>query len=108
MAVSHVWAVTELIQKNDASGIVCCAKFSVTSTDDVTTTTITRSGQVKLEDPAPETMIPYGDLTEATVMTWISDKLGPTGGNFEVNNAAWIESVDNPPTPLTVTEALPW
>ena len=108
MAVSHVWAVTELMQKNDGSGIVCCAKFSVTSTDDVTTTTITTNGLVDLEDPAPESMIPYGDLTEATVMTWISDKLGPKGGNYEVNNAAWIDSVDNPPLPPTTTEALPW
>ena len=108
MAVSHVWAVTELIQKNDGSGIVCCAGFSVTSTDDVTSTNITTSGSVMLPDPAPESMIPYANLTEATVLAWINGKLGINSGNYEANNSAWIDSVDNPPAPATKVDPMPW
>lgn len=115
MAVSHVWAVTELIQKNDGSGIVRAAEFTVSSSDDVTSTSITRRGRVEFEKPFAGVVltrnpgfIEYANLTEADVLTWIQSDLGANLGNFETNNAAWIESVDNPPTPARITEALPW
>jgi len=114
MAVSHVWTVTELVQKNDDSGIVRAANFTVVSTDDVTTTSTTSRGRVEFQKPfaAPLTQnqdfIEYDNLTHADVLGWVQADLGSNLGNYEVNNAAWIDSVDNPPTPATVVQVLPW
>ena len=115
MAVSHVWTVTELVQKNDGSGIVRAAKFTVASTDDVTSTSITRNGQVEFERPFDGVIltrnpgfIEYANLTHADVLGWVQNELGANLGNFEVNNESYIDSVDNPPTPTRITEALPW
>ena len=115
MAVSHVWAVTELIQKNDGSGVVRSAGFSVTSTDDGTSTSVTTNGRVNFEKPFDGVIltrnpgfIEYANLTENDVIGWIQTELGANLGNFEINNEAYIDSVDNPPTPPTVVQALPW
>lgn len=114
MAVSHVWTVTELVQKNDGSGIVRAAKFTVSSADDVTSTSITSEGRVEFEKPFGTALtrnpdfIEYANLTHANVLSWIQSELGANLGNFEVNNEAYITSVDSPPTPTRVTESLPW
>lgn len=114
MAVSHVWTVTELVQKNDGSGIVRSAKFTVASSDDVTSTSITRRGQVEFEKPfgAPLVRNPgfieYVNLAHSNVLSWIQAELGPNLGNYEINNQAYIDSIDNPPTPKRITSTLPW
>lgn len=108
MAVSHVWTVTELVQKNDGSGIVCCVNFTLTSADDVTTTSLSQEDRVELEDPAPEDLIPYGDLTEAIVLGWVVDKLGSNVARLEAVNSGWIDATDNPPAAPTMVQANPW
>lgn len=109
MAVSHSYNITELVQKNDGSGIVCCVKFELVSTDDVTTTSVTYRSRCELEDPAPGEEIPYLSLDMPTVLGWIQTyAMMPAVASMEASNAARIDQIDNPPTPATKVEPLPW
>ena len=109
MAVSHSYNILELVQKNDGSGIVCCVKFEVVSTDDVTTTSVSYKSMYMLADPAPGEEIAYGSLDAATVIDWVqTHSKMPTCAHMELNNAARIDAIDNPPVPPTMVEPLPW
>jgi hypothetical protein len=55
-----------------------------------------------------ENFIQYQNLTEETLLGWVKEQLGENLGNHEINNAAWIESVKNPPAPRTISQPLPW
>lgn len=116
MAVSHVWNVTQLIQKNDGSGTVNIAVFTVTSTDDVTTTSNvtarrvvfedTIDGEVLTENPG---FIEYANLTEADVMGWIQADLGASRiARIESINESAIARKDTPPVAPVIVESLPW
>ena len=109
MAVSHSYNIIELVQKNDGSGIVCCVKFEIVSTDDVTTTSVSYKSKCELADPAPGEEIPYLSLDMPTVLGWVQThaKL-PAVATMEANNAERINSIDNPPTPATKVDPLPW
>jgi hypothetical protein len=106
MKITHTWSIKNLDQLNDDKKIVANVNFEVESTNG---TISTRSGgMVKLETDNLSNPIPYADLTQEIVIGWVKSELGPNLGNFEVNNAAWINSVVNPPKPKTITEQLPW
>ena len=109
MAVSHSYNITGLVQKNDGSGIVCCVRFEVVSTEDTTSTTVAYKSICDLSDPAPGEEIPYSSLDEATVIGWVQTHAKmPTAAGMEANNAARIDAIDNPPTPATKVDPLPW
>ena len=109
MAVSHSYNILRLVQKNDGSGIVCCVKYEIVSTDDVTTTSVDYNSMCDLADPAPGEEIPYSSLDEATVIGWVQtySKM-PTSASMEANNELRINQIDNPPTPETKVDPLPW
>ena len=106
MAITHTWSIRELVQLNDNSGTVVRVEYGVNSTDGNVSTQ--SNGSVELETATIENFISYEDLTEETVLGWVKEKLGENLGNHEVNNAAWIDSVVNPPAPRTVNSPLPW
>ena len=109
MAVSHSYNILELVQKNDGSGIVCCVKFEIVSTDDVTTTSVTFKSMCDLEDPAPGEEIAYSALDMPTVLGWVqTHSKKPAVAVMEANNEARINQIDNPPAPATKVEPLPW
>ena len=70
MTVTKTWSVNTL-QRELADGYVNKVIFRVIGEDGVYKSTVT--GEVNLEKP--ETLIPYADLTEETVLDWIKVKL---------------------------------
>ena len=106
MAITHTWSIGELVQLNDNSGTVVRVQYNVNSTDGTISTK--SGGGVELETENIDNFISYESLTEELVLGWVKEKLGPNLGKHEVNNAAWIDSVVNPPAPRTINSALPW
>jgi hypothetical protein len=106
MSVTHTWSIERLEQLNNETGTVANIFFKVYSVDgDVNCTS---SGMVDLNTENIEEFIDYEDLTEELLLEWVKERLGENLGNFEINNAAWIDSVLNPPAPRVITKPLPW
>lgn len=67
MTVQYIYKVTDLI-RDVKTGIVVTAMFCVTVQDGVDSYTV----DMRCGFPPPDgNMIPYGDLTEADVISWI-------------------------------------
>lgn len=105
MAVTHTWSIIRLEQLNDGTGTVVNIGYNVFSEDEISCNS---SGGVQLNIDNIENFIRYQNLTEETLLGWVKEQLGENLGNHEVNNAAWIESVKNPPAPRTISQPLPW
>ena len=71
MAITKTWEVNTL-QRELADGYVNKVIYRVKGTDGTYETRAT--GEVDL--PKPETLVPYKDLTESTVLGWVKTKLG--------------------------------
>ena len=71
MTITKTWQVNTL-QRELETGYVNKVIYRVIGTDETYTTRAT--GEVDLEKP--ETLIPYKDLTEETVLGWVKAKLG--------------------------------
>jgi len=71
MTITKTWEVNTL-QRELADGYVNKVIYRVNGTDGTYSTRAT--GEVDLEKP--ETLIPYKDLTEETVIGWVKAKLG--------------------------------
>ena len=71
MAITKTWEVNTL-QRELADGYVNKVIYRVKGTDGTYETRVT--GEVDLEKP--ETLIPYKDLTQDTVIGWVKAKLG--------------------------------
>ncbi len=78
MAITKTWEVNTL-QRELADGYVNKVIYRVNGTDGTYQTRLT--GEVDLEKP--ETLIPYKDLTEATVIGWVKAKLGSEVATIE-------------------------
>ena len=71
MSITKTWEVNTL-QRELADGYVNKVIYRVKGTDGTYETRVT--GEVELEKP--ETLIPYKDLTQDTVIGWVKAKLG--------------------------------
>ncbi len=78
MAITKTWEVNTL-QRELADGYVNKVIYRVNGTDGTYQTRLT--GEVDLEKP--EKLIPYKDLTEATVIGWVKAKLGSEVATIE-------------------------
>ena len=78
MTITKTWEVNTL-QRELADGYVNKVIYRVNGTDGTYQTRLT--GEVDLEKP--ETLIPYKDLTEATVIGWVKAKLGSEVATIE-------------------------
>lgn len=105
MAVTHTWSIIRLEQLNDGAGTVTEVFYNVLSEDEISCNS---SGCVTLDTDSIENFIDYENLTEEILLGWVKEKLGENLGNHEINNAAWIDSVKNPPAPRTISQPLPW
>ena len=71
MSITKTWKVNTL-QRELADGYVNKVIYRVKGTDGTYSTRVT--GEVDLEKP--DTLIPYKDLTQETVIGWVKAKLG--------------------------------
>lgn len=71
MSTTFTWAITNL-DREISDGYVFLAEYSVTA--DSASESVSKTGSVELE--RPEVLIPYEDLSEQLVISWVQSELG--------------------------------
>lgn len=103
MSATITWSISEL-ERHTADGIVFTAHYRVDAADG--TYTAGAYGSIGLDAPAEgDPVIPYADLTEATVIGWVKDYLGAEKVT-EVESALQT-NIDEQHAPTTAT-GKPW
>ncbi len=113
MAITVTKTVTGLTILNNADNIVSEVEVTVKSVDDSDPSTLTiEASENYTVDTSGGTgasgFTAYADLTQSKILDWDPVKDGLASSNTVVNQASWIESVKNPPTPTQVSKALPF
>jgi hypothetical protein len=103
MATTTTWNIAQL-ERHTADGVVMTAHYTVDANDG--TYTAGAYGSIGLEQPDPETMIPYADLTPEVVVGWVQEKLGGEEKVAEVE-AALQAQLDEQHAP-SKAQGLPW
>jgi hypothetical protein len=93
------WKIAQL-ERHVADGIVTTAHYTVDANDG--TYSAGAYGSCGLEQPDPDNVIPYADLTPEIVIEWVQDKL-----NVEEIEAALQAQLDEKHAP-SVAAGLPW
>ena len=78
MANTYTWVVNSMVSYPQAEGltdVVCTVNWACNGTDGTYNGALVGSTGVKLDPNAPYT--PYADLTEAEVILWVQEVLGP-------------------------------
>jgi len=100
MTATITWSIAAL-DRETADGFVYTAHYRVDAADETY-----KSGAYGSESfERPETLVPYADLTEATVIGWVKDKL--TAEKVTEIEAALQAQIDEQRTPTKAT-GLPW
>jgi len=107
MTITTTWEVNTL-KRELADGYVCGVIYRVNGTDG--TYNFRATGEIQLD--RPETLIPYMDLTEETVIGWVKAKIDASEGTsvaeiekaIEDNITAQKTPVYGAGTPWVVSE----
>jgi hypothetical protein len=101
MASTFTWAINTL-DRETADGFVMTAHYTVNAADD--TYSAGAYGSIGFE--RPDTLIPYADLTEDMVISWVKTALGGAEKVTEIEAAlqAQIDEQRNP----TKAQGTPW
>jgi hypothetical protein len=97
------WQVSQM-ERQTADGAVVTVHYTVEASD--TAYRASAYGSIGLEQPDPETMIPYADLTPEVVIGWVKEKLGGADKVAEIE-AALQAQLDEQHAP-TKAQGLPW
>ena len=113
MAITHTETVSNLTVLNNGTDVVSEVQIKTVSVDDSDPANLTQTTYDSYEvDTSGGTgasgFVAYASLTQADILAWTPVADGLSRSNSEINQAAWIESVKNPPAPATVNEALPY
>ncbi len=113
MAITVTKTVTRLQILNNADNIVSEVEVTIKSVDDSDPSTLTIESTESYDvDTSGGTgasgFVAYESLTQAAILDWDPVKNGLAASNVVTNQAAWIESVKNPPAPAEVNKALPF
>jgi hypothetical protein len=103
MATTTTWNIAQL-ERQTADGVVMTAHYTVDANDG--TYTAGAYGSIGLEQPDPETMIPYADLTPEVVVGWVQEKLGGEEKVAEVEAA--LQAQLNEQHAPSKAQGLPW
>ena len=106
MATVYTWAVNQMYTVDTPDpGFVCNVLWTLTGDQGGTVASIGGNNTFTVQE-GPFT--PYNQLTEAQVLGWVQDALGPQGiANFEANVQGQINSILNPPV-SPENQPLPW
>jgi hypothetical protein len=99
MTTTTTWNIAQL-ERHTADGIVYTAHYTVDANDG--TYSAGAYGSIGLEQPDPDNVIPYADLTPEVVIGWVKDKL-----NVEEIEDSLQTQLDEKSAPTTAT-GLPW
>jgi len=113
MAITVTNTVTGLTILNNADNIVSEVEVTIKSVDDSDPSDLTIEAIERYQvDTSGGTgasgFTAYADLTQSKILDWTPVKDGIASSNTVTNQAAWIESVKNPPAPTEVPKALPF
>ena len=107
MTITNTWGIVQLECYPEYDGetdVVFVAHWTLSATDGTYNGYVYGSQGVSLDPDVPFT--PYNELTEAQVIGWVQDAMGPEQvAAYEANVAAQIDAQVNPPV---VTPPLPW
>jgi len=106
MSVTHTWQIVKLIQLNDDTGTIVKVRYKVTSVED--DIEAVDESNVQLNVKNIENFIPYSQLDEETVLSWVKEKLLERSIDPESKNIDEINSIKNPPKPKEIQSKLPW
>jgi len=101
-AVSVTWKITNL-QRETADGYVYIAHYAIDAVSDDQVYRAGAYGSIGFE--RPETLVPFADLTEETVIGWVKETLG-SEKVLEIGQAllAQLDEQRNP----TKAAGVPW
>ena len=92
------------LRRELADGYVDKAIYRVNGEDG--TYSFRATGEVDL--PKPDTLVPYADLTEATVLKWVKDKLDADNAGTVARIEAAVENGVNEQKTPTTGVGKPW
>jgi hypothetical protein len=99
----YQWNVAQM-ERHTADGAVMTVHYTVDANDG--TYSAGAYGSVGLEQPDPEAMIPYADLTPEIVIGWVKEKLGGDEKVTEIE-AALQAQIDEQRAP-SKAQGVPW
>ena len=99
----YTWAIAQM-ERHTVDGVVFTAHYTVSANDG--TYNAGAYGSIGFEQPDPETMIFFADLTEELVIGWTQEKLGGAEKVTEIE-AALQAQLDEQHAP-TKAAGLPW
>ena len=106
--MEYTWTIQAMyvIQQPEPNYVVNVS-WTITGTDGEYTASSQADTILAVNDEQSD-YIPYADLTEAIVINWVQEALGPTGiHNYESGIVGQIEAMKNPP--VSPEQApLPW
>jgi hypothetical protein len=103
MTTTTTWSIAQL-ERHTADGIVYTAHYTVDANDG--TYSAGAYGSVGLEQPDPDNIIPYANLTSGIVIGWVKERLGGADKVAEIE-AALQSQLDEKHAP-TKAVGLPW
>lgn len=103
MATEFNWRIAQL-ERTTADGVVFTAHYTIDAKDEAYSAGA--YGSIGFEQPDPETMIPFSELTEETVIDWVKERLGGDEKVEEIEGALQAQ-LDEKHAP-TKAVGLPW
>ena len=104
MTTTFTWGINTL-ERNTADGIVFTAHYTVNAADD--TYSFGAYGSINFKAPEEgDTVIPYADLTQQTVIGWVKEALGGAEKVAEIE-AALQAQIDEQRAPSKAS-GTPW
>lgn len=119
MAITYNWNFSplEIVYNEDVMvDVIDIVHWQYSATDSESGTSVQSIGTIKLPTPAPETFIPFANVTKAEVTTWVETAMGAEAvQSMQTNLANQIDTILHPmrgtvsppwdtPTPPTPTE----
>ena len=114
MAITHTRTVTDLVIINNSNKIVSEVEVTTKSVDDSNPSILTIEGTdlITLDTTGITTstvgFTTFANLTQSQILGWTPVVEALAASTIQNNQAAWIESVKNPPAPSHKSETLPW
>lgn len=114
MAITHTETVTALTIVNNSDNIISEVEVTIKSVDDSNPSVLTIEGTENIGvttsgiTTSTSGFVAYENLNQSTILNWTQVATAISESNLKTNNAAWIESVKNPPAPSHVDKDLPW
>ena len=104
MANTYTWKVAQL-ERLCATGEIQTVHYTVDARSENDQYTAGAYGSLGLDPADPDNMIPFADVTEAEVISWLQAKFGPE--KVEEIQAALDNQLAEQMSP-TVAQGLPW